>query len=95
MSSTEIDVPPVMTMPFPLQGPISDARIVMFDEFESVTQSPFGFVTWRFCRTVPLCPLIFTGPEATNCPCAAVASDENNKIPNVLKRTLDNLGPII
>jgi hypothetical protein len=41
--------------------------------------------------TVPLCPLIFTGPEATNCACAPVASIVNNKMPDALERSLDNL----
>jgi len=34
-----------------------------FVELEITTQSPEGFVIWRFSTTVPFCPLIWIGPE--------------------------------
>src|SRR6266436_9646949 len=56
--------PPEMLIPCPPHGPISELRTVIFVEFAIVTQSPLGLVMWRPSTIVPLCPLIFTGPDA-------------------------------
>jgi hypothetical protein len=45
--------------------------------------------------TVPLCPLISRGPDATSCARALVASNVNKKMGNALERALGDTRPII
>ena len=55
--------PPLTTIPFPLHGPISDWRIVIFVPLLIVMQSPFGFVMCRFSMVTLLWPDRVIGPE--------------------------------
>src|SRR4029077_8841061 len=68
LSKTLMVLPLVITMPFPLHGPISDCRIVMFVELLMTTQSPFGLVMCRFCTTTPFWPDKETGPDGVSPP---------------------------
>ena len=55
-------------MPWPPQGPISEFLIVMLLELVMVTQSPEAEVIFKPLITVPLCPLMLTGPEEVRLP---------------------------
>src|SRR5207302_2320964 len=76
--------PPERLIPFPLQGPISERRTVMFVEFVIVRQSPFGLVMWRLSMTVPFCPLIFTGPDG-------VWAADSRAIENITNKRLSTI----
>src|ERR1700680_1070647 len=68
LSNTLMVLPPVMTIPFPPHGPISDWRMVIFVPLLMVTQSPLGLVTCIFWMVTPLWPDMVIGPEGVKFP---------------------------